>query len=65
MTELHISTPNMGLPIGSKAPVIETQDIDGNDANLTSLLDKYQGVLIDFFRGGVVTSLYKASKIFN
>lgn len=52
MTELHISTPHMGLPLGSKAPMIETEDIDGNDVNLTSLLNKYQGVLIDFFRGG-------------
>jgi len=52
MTELHISTPNIGLPIGSKAPMIEIQDLDGNDINLTNLLDKFHGVLIDFFRGG-------------
>jgi len=52
MTDLHISTPNMGLLIGSKAPTIETQDIDGNNISLTSYFDKDQAVLIDFFRGG-------------
>jgi hypothetical protein len=52
MTELHISTPNKGLPIGSKAPLIDAQDIDGNDIKLANLLINNHGVLIDFFRGG-------------
>jgi hypothetical protein len=52
MTELHISTPNMGLPLGSKAPIINTEDIDGNTIDLIRLLEKHKAVLIDFFRGG-------------
>ncbi|MFX1340446.1 MAG: hypothetical protein ACFFDK_17690 [Promethearchaeota archaeon] len=52
MTDLHISIPNKGLPIGSKAPNIETTDIDENEVNLTVLLKNHRGVLIDFFRGG-------------
>lgn len=51
MTELHISTPNKGLPIGTKAPMIDTEDIDGDSINLTELLKKYNGVLLDLFRG--------------
>jgi len=52
MAEFHISTQNIGLPIGSKAPMIEIQDLEGNNINLTNLIEEYQGVLIDFFRGG-------------
>jgi len=51
MTELHISTPNKGLPLGIKAPMIDTEDIDGDHLNLADLLKKYEGVLLDFFRG--------------
>lgn len=51
MTELHISTPNKGLPLGTKAPMIDTEDIDGNNVNLTILLKKHNGVLLDLFRG--------------
>ncbi|KKM95133.1 hypothetical protein LCGC14_1191250 [marine sediment metagenome] len=51
MTNLHISTPNKGLQLGTKAPVIETEDIDGDSANLIKLLEKHNGVLLDFFRG--------------
>jgi len=51
MTELHISTPNKGLPIGSKASMIDTEDIDGDIINLAELLKKYKGVLLDLFRG--------------
>ena len=40
-----------GLSVGSKAPMIDTQDIYGNSINLDSILEKYDGVLIDFFRG--------------
>ncbi len=39
-----------GLSVGTKAPVIETQDVFGNDINLTNLLKNHRGVLIDFFR---------------
>jgi hypothetical protein len=42
--------PN-GLPIGSIAPLIDTNDIDGKIINLTDLLKNYNGVMIDFFRG--------------
>lgn len=51
MTELHISTPNKGLVLGTKAPLIDTEDIDGDSLNLTELLKKYKGVLLDLFRG--------------
>jgi len=51
MTELHISTPNKGLPLGTKAPMIDKEDIDGEGINLTELLKKYKGVLLDLFRG--------------
>ena len=52
MTDLHVSIPNKGLPIGSKAPNIEKNDIDENEVKLTVLLENHQSVLIDFFRGG-------------
>ncbi|KKK42772.1 hypothetical protein LCGC14_0778090 [marine sediment metagenome] len=51
MTKLHISTPNKGLHIGTQAPVIETEDIDGDSVNSIKLLEKHKGVLLDFFRG--------------
>ncbi len=40
-----------GLPAGSIAPIFDTQDIYGKKMNLESLLEEYDGVLIDFFRG--------------
>jgi len=51
MTETHISTPNKGLTIGSKAPIIETKDIFDKEINLNDLLEKYNGVMIEFWRG--------------
>lgn len=51
MTNLHISTPNKGLKLGAKAPVIDAEDIDGVKVNLIKLLEKHAGVLLDFFRG--------------
>ena len=51
MTDLHISTPNKGLPLGTKAPMIITEDIDGDPINLAELLKKHKGVLLDLFRG--------------
>jgi hypothetical protein len=51
MTEAHISTPNKGLTIGSKAPIIETKDVFDNDIKLADLLEKYNGVMIEFWRG--------------
>jgi peroxiredoxin len=40
-----------GLNIGDKAPTFETVDVNDNEINLKNLLDNYEGVLIDFFRG--------------
>jgi len=40
-----------GLSAGSKAPLFDTKDIYGNEINLKNLLEVYDGVLIDFFRG--------------
>ena len=51
MTNLHVSTPNKGLQLGNIAPVIDAEDIDGDSVNLIKLLEKYAGVLLDFFRG--------------
>ena len=47
MTEI----PNKGLTIGSKAPIIDTKDIYDGDINLDNLLEKYRGVMIEFWRG--------------
>ncbi len=40
-----------GLSIGTKAPLFITQDIYGNEIQLSKLLETYDGVMIDFFRG--------------
>lgn len=40
-----------GLPINSIAPMIDTKDIYGKEMNLENLLEEFNGVLIDFFRG--------------
>ena len=40
-----------GLLVGSNAPLIDTQDIYGNNIILSQLLKIFNGVLIDFFRG--------------
>ena len=34
MTDLHISTPNKGLQLGIKAPMINTEDINSDKVNL-------------------------------
>lgn len=43
MTNAHISTPNKGLQLGTKAPMIDTEDIDGESVNLIKLLEKHAG----------------------
>ena len=40
-----------GIPINTNAPMIDTIDIYENPINLNDLLQSYNGVLIDFFRG--------------
>ncbi|MHA1192521.1 MAG: hypothetical protein ACTSP9_09510 [Promethearchaeota archaeon] len=40
-----------GLLAGSKAPSFDTKDIYGSEISLKKLLEVYNGVLIDFFRG--------------
>jgi hypothetical protein len=40
-----------GIQVNSKAPLIDTVDIYDNPVRLDKLLGKYNGVLIDFFRG--------------
>jgi hypothetical protein len=40
-----------GLSVGSKAPLFDIEEINGNKINLIHLLNSYKGVLIDFFRG--------------
>lgn len=50
MTEGESPRPS-GLPIGTKAPELNTVDIYGNRISLTEFLEDYDGVMIDFFRG--------------
>ena len=40
-----------GIDINIEAPQIDTVDIYDNKVNLGNLLNEYNGVLIDFFRG--------------
>jgi hypothetical protein len=40
-----------GLSVGTTAPMIDTQDIYGKPINLNKLLQEFNGILIDFFRG--------------
>jgi len=40
-----------GLKIGTAAPNVEAEDIDGTKINLKELLKENQGIIIDFFRG--------------
>ena len=40
-----------GIDINTKAPQINTKDIYGKPFNLIDALKKYNGILIDFFRG--------------
>lgn len=51
MTDEHISNSKKGIPLGVTAPAVEIKDIYNNNINLSNLLQKYNGVLIDFFRG--------------
>lgn len=41
----------IGLSIGEKAPEIRTTDVYGNEISSTEILQKNNGLLIDFFRG--------------
>jgi hypothetical protein len=50
MTEEEPPRPN-GLPMNASAPLFNTKDIDGNRVSLEELLEIYNGILIDFFRG--------------
>ncbi|MHA1987154.1 MAG: hypothetical protein ACW98D_10980 [Promethearchaeota archaeon] len=40
-----------GVNIHTKAPSINTFDVNGKTVNLQNLLKTYNGVMIDFFRG--------------
>jgi hypothetical protein len=51
MTEKHISNPNKGLSLNSKAPLFDCSDIYGNIVKLGNLLSEYDGILLEFFRG--------------
>ena len=48
---MTVSNSEKGLKTGSKAPMIDTDDIHGNKINLTDVLQENHGLLIDFFRG--------------
>ena len=53
LTEINNEGPPRpkGLQINSKAPQIDTIDIYDNPIKLDDLLESFNGVLIDFFRG--------------
>jgi hypothetical protein len=50
MTEAEEPRPR-GIHIHTKAPLINTLDVNGKQINLQNLLKTYSGVMIDFFRG--------------
>jgi len=50
MTEEEPPRPK-GLQTGSLAPLFNIKGIDGKTLNLKNLVDNYNGVMIDFFRG--------------
>ena len=45
------SRTKKGLTIGTRAPSIDTVDINGNEIKLDDLLKSNDAVLVDFFRG--------------
>lgn len=51
MTEEHISNPDKGLPLGTKAPLIKKNDIFEKLVDLESLVKEHRGVILDFSRG--------------
>jgi len=53
ITDINNEEPprSVGIQINTKAPMINTIDIYENPINLNDLLQTYNGVLIDFFRG--------------
>jgi peroxiredoxin len=51
MDDEELENRPKGLAIGMKAPNFETKDVDNNDINLSEMLKKFDGVMIDFFRG--------------
>ena len=42
---------NRGLQVGDNAPLFEISDIEKKTVNLEKLLQDYQAVMLDFFRG--------------
>lgn len=51
MTEEHISNPQFGLQLGTKAPTINSMDVFDQNINTEEILQNHRGVIIDFFRG--------------
>lgn len=51
MTEEHISNPKFGLPLGTKAPLINSNDVFEQSINLEDILRDHHGMILDFFRG--------------
>lgn len=48
---MNSQKPIKGISVGSKAPEIDMEDIEGNKIKLNNLLNEYSGVMLDFFRG--------------
>ncbi len=51
MDESDSSANDKGLSVGEIAPKISTTDINGNKMDSEKILQNYNGLLIDFFRG--------------
>jgi peroxiredoxin len=51
MSKQNNYADDKGLSIGEEAPQFSITDIDGNQLDLSEILQNYRGLLIDFFRG--------------
>ncbi|MHA1913136.1 MAG: hypothetical protein ACW986_01855 [Promethearchaeota archaeon] len=51
MTEEHGSNPEKGLHEGTKAPLLDTNDVFENKINSEDLYREYRGIVLDFSRG--------------
>ncbi len=51
MNENNNYPKEKGLSINTKAPEFSTTDVDGKKIVLKEILQNYNGLLIDFFRG--------------
>jgi len=51
MSDQNNYAGDKGLSVGEKAPQFSITDVNGSKIDLSEILQKYRGLLIDFFRG--------------